>query len=206
MQVKAIMKNSMNQFESSCQEAITVKRTIVIITAIVFVVSMMGTVFAADVKMLNWTANTVLAKFGMDKGIVKAVKAQNKKGMSLWDIQNTDGAWRAILDGSIPIQDELMSNDCAKAAKALMGSVDYVVEIFVMDNQGANVCMTAKTGDYWQGDEGKFWNSYNGGIGAVFVDEIEEDGGKMISQVSVPVMSKGMAIGAMTIGVDVDKL
>ena len=86
-----------------------------------------------------------------------------------------------------------------------MDSVGYVVEIFVMDNQGANVCMTAKTGDYWQGDEAKFWNSYNGGIGAVFVDEVE-DGGKMISQVSVPVIDKGMAIGAMTIGVDVNAI
>ena len=99
-----------------------------------------------------------------------------------------------------------MSNDCAKAAKALMASHKAIVEIFVMDDQGANVCMTAKTGDYWQGDEGKFWHSYNGGIGSIFVDEIEEDGGKMISQVSVPGMSKGMAIGAMTIAVDVDKL
>ena len=182
------------------------KKAIIIITAIVFVISMMGTVFAADTKMLNWTANTVLAKFGADKGIVKAVKAQNKKGMSLFDIQNTDGAWRAILSGSIQIQDDLMANDCAMAAKTLMDSQDYIVEIFVMDDQGANVCMTAKTGDYWQGDEGKFVNSYNGGIGSVFVDAIEEDGGKMISQVSVPVMRKGMAIGAMTIAVDVDKL
>ena len=59
------------------------KRAIIIITAFVFVISMMGTVFAADTKMLNWTANTVLAKFGADKTIVKAVKAQNKKELSL---------------------------------------------------------------------------------------------------------------------------
>jgi hypothetical protein len=183
-----------------------VKKAIIITTAIVFVVSMMGTVFAADTKMLNWTANTVLAKFGADKTIVKAVKAQNKQGMALKDIQFTDKLWRDLLSGTIGIMDDMMANDCAMAAKDLMGSVDYIVEIFVMDDQGVNVCMTAKTGDYWQGDEGKFVNSYNGGIGSIFVDEIEEDGGKMISQVSVPVMSKGVAIGAMTIAVDVDKL
>lgn len=184
------------------------KRAIVIITAMVFVVTMMGTVFAAEVdtKMLNWRAQTTLAKFGHDKGIVKAVKAQNKKGLSLSYIKDTDRVWRGILEGTIAIQDDMMVNDCAMAAKALMNSVGYVVEIFVMDNQGANVCMTAKTGDYWQGDEAKFWNSYNGGIGAVFVDEVEEDGGKMISQVSVPVIDKGMAIGAMTIGVDVNAI
>lgn len=187
------------------------KRAIVIITAIVFVISVVGTVFAADMmkvdtKMLNWTANTVLAKFGMDKTIVKAVKAQNKENYSLSYIKDTDRVWRGILEGTIAIQDDMMVNDCAKAAKALMASHPYVTEIFVMDNKGANVCMTTKTGDFWQGDEAKFWNSYNGGIGSIFVDDVEEDGGKMISQVSVPVMSKGMAIGAMTIGVDVDKV
>lgn len=182
------------------------KRAIIIITAVVFVVSMMGTVFAADTKMLNWTANTVLAKFGADKGIVKAVKAQNKKGTSLMMIQITDGAWRGVKSENIPIMDELMANDCAKAAKALMESKPYIVEIFVMDDQGANVCMTARTGDYWQGDEAKFVKSFNGGIGSVFVDEIELDGGINVSQVSIPVMRKGTAIGAMTIAVDVDKL
>ena len=184
------------------------KRAIIITTAILFVLSA-ATVFAADVdtKMLNWKANTVYAKFGADKGLIKAVKAQNKLEMDLeMGIQITDGAWRGVKDGTIPIMDELMTNDCAMAAKAIMVKHPEVVEIFVMDNQGANVCMTAKTGDYWQGDEGKFWNSYNGGIGAIFVDEVEEDGGKMISQVSVPVMSKGKAIGAMTIAVDVNAL
>ena len=184
------------------------KRAIITITAIVFVISMMGTVFAADMKMLNWTANTDMAKFGHDKAIVKAVKAQNKKGMTLFDIKNTDGAWKGLKEGTLAIQDELLSNACAKAAQAILESRSYIMEIFVMDNQGANVCMTDKTGDYWQGDEGKFVNSFNGGIGSVFVDELEVDDATRatVSQVSVPVMDKGMAIGAMTIGVYVDHL
>ena len=182
------------------------KRAIIIITAIVFVVSMMGTVFAADVKVLKWTANTVLADFGADKAIVKSVKAANKNQQSLKEIAFTDKLWKDLLSGTIKIMDDMMENSCAMAAKDLMGSVDYIVEIFVMDDQGVNVCMTAKTGDMWQGDEAKFVNAYNGGNGAVFVDEIEMDGGMNISQVSVPVLSKGRAIGAMTIAVNVDKL
>ena len=182
------------------------KRAIIIITAFVFVVSMMGTVFAADVKVLKWTANTVLNDFGADKAIVKAVKAANKNQQTLEEIAFTDKLWKDLLSGTIKIMDDMMENDCAMAAKALMGSVDYIVEIFVMDDQGVNVCMTAKTGDMWQGDEAKFVNAYNGGIGSIFVDEIEADGGMNISQVSVPVMSKGRAIGAMTIAVNVDKL
>ena len=184
------------------------KKAIIITTAIVFVVSMMGTVFAADVKLLKWTANTDMAKFGHDKAIVKAVKAQNKKGMTLSKIKDTDRVWRDLLSGTLAIQDDMMVNDCAKAAQAILESRSYIMEIFVMDNQGANVCMTDKTGDYWQGDEGKFVNSFNGGIGSVFVDELEVDDATRatVSQVSVPVMDKGMAIGAMTIGVYVDHL
>ena len=182
------------------------KRAIIIITAIVFVVSMMGTVFAADVKVLKWTANTVLADYGMDKTIVKAVKTANKNQQSLADIKFVDKVWKDVLSGTIKIMDDMMVNDCAKVAKGIVSSTDYIVEIFVMDDQGVNVCMTAKTGDMWQGDEAKFVNAYNGGIGSVFVDEIEADGGMNISQVSIPVMSKGMAIGAMTIAVNVDKL
>ena len=184
------------------------KKAIIITTAILFVISVAGIVSAADVdtKMLNWKANTVYAKFGLDKTIAKAVKAQNKQGMSLDDIKFTDRMWRDLMSGTIKIMDDMMENDCAMAAKALMADNPEVTEIFVMDDQGVNVCMTTKTGDYWQGDEAKFWNSYNGGIGSVFVDEVEEDGGKMISQVSVPVMKGKKAIGAMTIGVDVGML
>ena len=184
------------------------KRTIITITAIMFVISIVGTAFAADMKMLNWTANTDMAKFGHDKGIIKAVKAQNKKGMTLFDIKNTDGAWKGLKEGTLAIQDELLSNDCAKAAQEILESRKYIMEIFVMDNQGANVCMTDKTGDYWQGDEGKWVNSFNGGIGSVFVDEVEMDDATRaeVSQVSIPVMDKGMAIGAMTIGVYVGQL
>ncbi len=182
------------------------KKAIIIITAIVFVVSMMGTVFAADVKVLKWTANTVLADFGADKAIVKAVKTANKDQQTLKEIAFTDKVWKDVLDGTIKIMDDMMANDCAMAAKGLIESTDYIGEIFVMDDQGVNVCMTAKTGDMWQGDEAKFVNAYNGGIGSIFVDEIEADGGMNISQVSIPVMSKGVAIGAMTIAVNVDKL
>jgi hypothetical protein len=77
-----------------------------------------------------------------------------------------------------------------------------------MDNQGANVCMTDKTSDYWQGDEAKFKNSYNGGKGSIFVDDVEfDDSAQMyVSQVSVPVIDDGKVIGAITFGVDVENL
>lgn len=182
------------------------KRTYVIVLAIAIGITMtFGTALAADMKVVNFRATTEMAQMGHDKGIIKAVKAQNKMGMTLKEIKDKDTIWRGAME-TLPWQESLMTNDCAEAAKALLESKPYIMEIFVTDNMGANVCMTDKTGDFWQGDEGKFVNAFNGGIGSVFVDEVEMDDATRanISQVSVPVMDKGKAIGVMTIGVYVD--
>ena len=101
-----------------------------------------------------------------------------------------------------------MDNKCAKRLKTIVSSKPYLMEIFVMDNMGANVCQTDKTGDYWQGDEAKFTKSYNGGRGGVFVDEVEMDNGKKVAQISVPVVDRksDVVVGAMTLGVYVDEV
>jgi len=101
-----------------------------------------------------------------------------------------------------------MESECAKHLRGIQDSADYFAEIFVMDNQGANVAMTDKTSDYWQGDEAKFKNAFAGGGGAVFVDEVEfdESAQAYLVQVSVPVMDAGKAIGAITFGIDVDRI
>lgn len=89
-----------------------------------------------------------------------------------------------------------------------MRNVHYYAEIFVMDNQGANVAMTDKTSDYWQGDEAKFKKSFNDGAGAVFVDDVEFDDSAQayLVQVSVPVKDGDKVIGAITFGIDVEKV
>ena len=93
-----------------------------------------------------------------------------------------------------------------RGIKAASGGV--ITEIFIMDNQCANVAMTDKTGDYWQGDEAKFQKSFANGKGAIFVDEVEfdKDFGTDLLQISVPVMYKGEAIGAITFGVFANKV
>jgi len=152
-------------------------------------------------------AHSKLAALGQDSAIVKAVKDGNAMGKSLDEIKAMDDKWKAE-EGVADYMKALMENDCAKKLKKIVDADDAIFEIFVMDNQGANVCQTDKTGDYWQGDEGKFTESFAGGKGKVFVDAVEYDDGLKanISQVSVPVMDGGKAIGAMTIGVLVDKV
>jgi hypothetical protein len=152
-------------------------------------------------------AKTTLAKLGSDPVIVAAVKAQNGKGQSLDQIKAMDEKWKATA-GVADYMKAIMESDCAKHLRKLQEGAEYYAEIFVMDNQGANVAMTDKTSDYWQGDEAKFQKSFAGGNGAVFVDEVEFDDSAQayLCQISVPVMDGGKAIGAITFGIDVDKI
>jgi len=152
-------------------------------------------------------AHSTLADIGSDPTIVAAVKEQNNKGMSLEQIKTKDAQWKNT-PGLADYMKALMTSACAKKIKAIQASAPYYAEIFVMDNQGANVAMTDKTSDYWQGDEAKFQKSFAGGTGAVFVDEVEFDDSSQayLAQVSVPVKDGGKAIGAITFGIDVDKV
>jgi len=152
-------------------------------------------------------AKSKLANLGTDPVIIEAVKAENAKGKSLDQIKEMDKKWKADA-GLADYMKAMMDSACGKRLAQIQKSASYYSEIFVMDNQGGNVAMTDKTSDYWQGDEAKFQKSFNGGAGAVFVDEVEFDDSSQayLVQVSVPVKDNNTVIGAITIGIDVDKL
>lgn len=139
--------------------------------------------------------------------VVKAVKEQNGKGMTLASIQETDKAW---MDAKAPTEfmKSLTSNEAAQALAKIEKSKPYLVEFILTDNQGANVAITGMTSDYWQGDEPKFTNAFADGKGDVYIARPQKDKstGEIISQVSVPVMSGGKAIGTLTVGVRSEKL
>ena len=152
-------------------------------------------------------ANSKLASLGTDPVIVEAVKAENAKGKSLDQVKEMDKKWKADA-GLADYMKAMMDSECGKHLTGIQKSASYYAEIFVMDNQGGNVAMTDKTSDYWQGDEAKFQKSFNGGAGAVFVDEVEFDDSAQayLVQVSVPVKDNDTVIGAVTFGIDVDKI
>jgi hypothetical protein len=139
--------------------------------------------------------------------IIAAVKEQNARNMTLDAIKEMDEKWKNT-PGVADFMKELMDKGCGPRLRQMQQMNPFYAEIFVMDNQGANVCQTDKTSDYWQGDEDKFIKSFNNGNGAIFVDEVEFDESTQayISQVSVPVIDEGKAIGAITFGIDVDQL
>jgi len=152
-------------------------------------------------------ANASLVKMGTDPVIVDAVKAENAKGKTLAQIQEMDKKWMAHA-GVADYMKALMESKCGSHLREIQKTAPYYAEMFVMDNQGANVAMTDKTSDYWQGDEDKFIESYKGGVGAVHISDVKFDDSTQayLVQVSVPVRDADKVIGAITIGVDVEKL
>jgi len=148
---------------------------------------------------------THVVPLGTDPVIVAAVRAENAKRKSLDQIKEMDAKWTRT-PGVADYMKVLMESECGSHLRRLEADSGLYAEIFVMDNQGANVCMTDKTSDYWQGDEAKFQRSYGGGSGAVFVDDVafDESSQKYVVQASVPVRDGAEVIGAVTVSLDLD--
>ena len=92
--------------------------------------------------------------------------------------------------------------------RAWRKSRGFVAEIILMDRQGANVAITEKTSDYWQGDEKKFTESFKD-AGVVFVDKVRFDESTQTYSVhvSVPVRgADGRVIGVACFGIDIEQL
>ena len=143
--------------------------------------------------------------------LIDAVAQQNINHMGLTDddIKILDQRWRTEkrLGGGDLMNSKLTNQLSAflRGVRAASGGV--IVEIFVMDNLGLNVGQTDPTGDYMQGDEAKWQKTYPVSANAVFIDEVEKEGGKNVCQVSLTVArDNGARLGAITIAIDVDKL
>ncbi|MFD2113370.1 cache domain-containing protein [Thiorhodococcus fuscus] len=149
----------------------------------------------------------LLLEWGSDPILIEAVQAQNALGRTLDEIKRIDAEWIQASEPT-PFMIEMQNNPTAKELKRLEQSQPYFVELFLMDDQGANVAMTNQTSDFWQGDEAKFTKTFDGGKGALHVGDVKFDSSAQsyLVQVSVPVMDSGKAIGALTIGIDLDRL
>lgn len=152
-------------------------------------------------------ANNELLKYGTDPVIVNAVKAENAKNKTLDQVKAHDQKWIGT-PGVADFMKALMESECGKRLREIQKSKPFFAEIFVMDNLGANVAMTDKTSDYWQGDEDKFTKSYNNGKGGVHISDVKFDDSTQayLVQVSIPVKDGTKVIGAVTFGIDVDQV
>ncbi len=158
-------------------------------------------------KFINQSVQSWLASAELRQ----AIQQQNldHKDLSEADISGLDKRWRAEkAAGGGSLMSGKMSGDLAaflRGIKAAGGGV--ITEIFVMDNKGLNVAQTDPTGDYMQGDEAKWKKTFGVGPKAILIDEVEQDGGLNISQVSLTISgTDGAKLGAVTIGINVDAL
>lgn len=100
-------------------------------------------------------------RVGNDPTILSAITKQNSSGVSLKEIQEIDRNW--INDKEFRLRRQRTNNDCAKRLKRLIRNDSMLVEAFIMDNQGAVVCASDETSDYWQGDEAKWQKTFAAG-------------------------------------------
>lgn len=147
-----------------------------------------------------------------DKAVIDAVKAQNAAHAGLDDakIDVLDKQWRKEAKaGGGELTKKVMGNALSTYLKGKQDAAKGLIsEMFIMDNKGLNVGQSSMTSDYMQGDEAKWKKSYGAGAGAIFIDEVnfDESSKSFQSQVSVTISDGGTAIGAITVGVKVEKL
>lgn len=164
--------------------------------------------FAAtpDEARLRAIAAEKLAPLAQDPALIAAVRAQNALQRTLTDIQAADAAWMATPGISAAMR-PLLDSPVAANLRAARATVPALSEAFVMDLLGANVAMTDKTSDFWQGDEAKFTACIKDG-GQIWVGKVEfdESSQSYSVQVSLPVIDGGVVIGAVCFGLDVEQL
>ena len=138
--------------------------------------------------------------------IIRAVEAQNSQQLSLAKIKERDEMWVGANGGSNSLIREITHNDIARYLQRRVENNAAIEEVFITDNQGANVAAYPPTSDYWQGDEGKWTSSFNDGNGTIFIGPLEQDASTNKSQVqiSAPIVSNDETIGVLIMGVSVD--
>ncbi|KPF46302.1 hypothetical protein [Rhizobium sp. AAP43] len=142
-----------------------------------------------------------------------SIEAQNKRLANLEQskIDALDSQWKAERESTDkPLIAATLSSPLSVYLARLQGkSLGLYAEIFVMDKNGLNVGQSSVTSDFWQGDEGKFQNTYAVSEEALFIDEAEWDDEAKIwrGQVSFTVLGTDKKkIGAVTVELNLTEL
>ena len=140
--------------------------------------------------------------------IVRAVQQQNAQNLQLAEVKQRDDGWKGADGKMTQLIRETTQNEVARYFQRRVENNGAIDEVFLTDNQGANVAAYPPTSDYWQGDEEKWTASYNDGQGVVFIGPLEFDDStqKTQVQISAPVFANNETIGVLVLGVSVDYL
>lgn len=165
---------------------------------------------AARAQTPPYVRETALARvararaMAADPEVVKAVLAKNATHESMDDVHRKDKEWTD--NPQYALRKTLSTNACAQRLRDLTRDDHVIVEVILMDAQGANVCVSRETSDYWQGDEAKFQKTF-GADKEVFVDEPALDASTATHaiQLSTIVYDGKTRIGALTLTLKVRK-
>lgn len=165
------------------------------------------TVVDSELAELLQTKIRTVRHMALNPVLIDAVRRQNDSGIGLEEIKKRDDEWRKTKELT-QLKRELGQNKAGKLLTNYVTRNDALNEAFLTDNQGANVAAFPPTSDYWQGDEEKWSESFNGGDGRVFVGPLEYDESTKTTavQISMPMLHFGETIGVLVVGVTVDYL
>jgi hypothetical protein len=159
---------------------------------------------AVAVKQMALARVKLAEQIAADPELHKAVLAKNAEGESRQTIEARDHEW--MRNPNAPLRKALTGSPCAVRLREKIAADPLVVEAILMDAQGANVCVSRETSDYWQGDEDKWQKPFVEGR-AAFVDEpaFDASSATYAVQLSVPVLDGTKRVGALTLTLKVKK-
>jgi hypothetical protein len=185
-------------------------------SALLAIIMMTGTSLPASAAEDDWKTyvnkymSEVVKLAANAPEVVGAVQEQNaaNAGLTPDQIEALDRQWRAERKANGgPLTNAKMFNPTSQFLKGFKTAANGpLVEIFIMDNKGLNVAQTDPTSDYMQGDEDKWQKTFGAGPWMTFVDKPEEEDGKKTVQVSTTLVDNDVAIGAMTVSIDLKLL
>lgn len=159
--------------------------------------------FIAETR--EWLANPIVA-------MMVSAQSERHEALTQADIDALDQQWRAEREvANQPLISATLSTPLSSYLTRIQaGALGLYTEMFIVDAKGLNVGQSAITGDYWQGDEAKYENTFLVGPDAVFIDEAEWDEDWQIWRaqlnLSIPNEDGTRAIGAATIEVNLTEL
>lgn len=150
---------------------------------------------------------TVVRTWAADPIVVQAAREANASPRSMDEIETLNRKW-VEATGVTEFMRALIDHPAARRLKELRSSNPEIQEAFLTDAIGANVAITNKTSDFYQGDEVQFVEAFNQGKGGVHIGELSLDESihSYSIHVGVPVLDQGKPIGVLLAAVNVEKL
>jgi len=149
----------------------------------------------------------VVRTWAADPIVVQAVREANASPRSMDEIETLNREWEEAT-GVTEFMRTLIDHPAAQRLKELRSSNPEIQEAFLTDAIGANVAITNKTSDFYQGDEVQYLEAFNQGKGGVHIGDLSLDESihSYSIHLGVPVLDQGKPIGVLLAAVNVEKL